>query len=1194
MQKKFYLLSFFSFLCFALQAQVADVRFGKNRVQYHQDYDEWVQYESDNFVTYWYGEGRNIGQFVVQMAEYDFEYIQSILEHRVNDKLEIIVYTDVTDLKQSNIGNEEAFTNLTGQTKIVGNKIFVYFNGDHTNLRQQIREGIASVYLEAMLFGANLQEIVQNAVMLNLPDWFKQGLAAYLGASWNTELDNQLRDAILDEDFKNFEIFAEENPKLAGQSLWYFIGENFGLSTVSNLLYLTRINRSIESGFLYVLGSPYEVVIRDWMMHFTARYKGEDAARNTPVGQAMKFKNKRKLPVTQLKISPNGQKVVYVTNEIGKTKVYLQDVNTGEREVIFKTGFRNAFQTTDYNYPLLSWNPNGQELAILYEKRDVPKLMIYNTITKKKEVSDLASNYQRVYSIDYVNTYTLVFSATVGGFSDLFMYYTKTRQSERITRDFYDDLDASFVNIGNKKGILFASNRQDSLIATLRMDTILPTNNFDIFYYDLETKSKELVRVTNTPFANERQPIAIDTSYFSYLSDWSGVFNREAAYLEEYLHHKDQIITLEDGEEIRIHIDSTLENLDSLPVDTIVIVPVIKQRAIAHTTTNYQRNIVLQDKALRANRMVEMIYKDGTPEVYFSPVAIDTVVNPKLTRYQNTKIKLIQESPFSVERPEKTRKRKRRKAKIETETSTPITAEPAEKVVEAPAVTPAKQDTSKIDITNYLFQSEFDEEPEKEEEKVEKVAEADKEGEKTQDEKISDQENIQPNPDLTIVPVQKEIVSRDQEGDDPLFEEKKVYRFRPGRIVPYRLKFRTDFVTTKMDNTLLFDGLESIASNPDGFSYPPPGILFKANFKDLFEDYEFEGGLRVPTSFNGTEYFAIFNNRKKRLDQRFAVYRRNLRIAEDNSVQAQRQENNILLGQYGVSYPLDIFRSIRATATIRRDRVLQLATDRATLEEPTISDQRIGIKLEYVFDNTLDVALNIKNGTRYKIWGEMVKKFALNFTDEFSFEADRGFMTILGLDARHYQRLDRNSIFAVRLAAATSFGSEQNLYFLGGVDNWLFPTNITEISTPQTGNFAYQTQAANLRGFGSNIRNGASYALVNTELRMPIFKYLSRRIRSSFLRNFQVIGFFDVGTAWVGSSPYSDENPLNTSFFPEGNPDSAVRVKVTYFRDPIVAGYGVGARALLFGYFVRVDYAWGIETREVQDPVWHFSLGMDF
>lgn len=1192
MQKKIYLLSFFSFLFLALQSQVADVRFGKNRVQYHQDYDEWVQYESDNFTTYWYGEGRNIGQFVVQMAEYDFEYIQSILEHRVNDKLEIIVYTDVTDLKQSNIGNEEAFTNLTGQTKIVGNKIFVYFNGDHTNLRQQIREGIASVYLEAMLFGANLQEIVQNAVMLNLPDWFKQGLAAYLGAPWNTELDNQLRDAILDKDFKNFEVFADENPKLAGQALWYFIGENFGLSTVSNLLYLTRINRSIESGFLYVLGSPYEIVIRDWAMHFTARYKGEESARDTIQGQALQFKNKRKLPLTQLKMSPNGQKVVYATNEIGKYKVYLQDVNTGERQVIFKSGFRNAFQTTDYGYPLISWSPNGQELAILYEKRDVPKLMLYNTITKKKEVTDLASDYQRVYSIDFVNTYTLVFSATVGGFSDLFLYYTKTRQSERITRDFYDDLDASYVNIGNKRGILFASNRQDSMLATLRMDTILPMENFDIYYYDLETKNPELVRVTHTPFANERQPMALDTTHFSYLTDWSGVFNREVAYLEEYLHHYDQIITLEDGEEIIINADSTLENIDSLPVDTIVIVPIIKQRAIAHPVSNYQRNIVLQDKASRANRMVEMFYRDGKPMVFVHPIDIDTVITPPLTKYQSKRIKMTQEAPISFNRPDR-RKKKKKKAKVETEEVTvPIEAETDEKVVQAPPPAEVKQDTGKIDINNYLFQSEFDDNTPKKE-----VEATPKPEEKTSDlakEENTDENAIQPNPDLTIVPINKEIVSQPTAIDELLVDEKRVYRFRPGRIAPYRLKFRTDYVTTKMDNTLLFDGLESIASNPDGFSYPPPGILFKANFKDLFEDYEFEGGLRVPTSFNGTEYFAVFHNRKKRLDQRFAVYRRNLRIAEDNSVQAQRQENNILLAQYGVSYPLDIFRSFRATATVRRDRVLQLATDRATLEEATIRDQRIGVKLEYVFDNTLDVALNIKNGSRYKIFAEVVKKFSLNFTDKLTFEANKGFMTILGLDARHYQRLDKNSIFAVRMAAATSFGSEQNLYFLGGVDNWLFPTNITEIPTPPDGNFAYQTQAANLRGFGSNIRNGSSYALINAELRSPIFKYFSRRIRSSFIRNFQLVGFFDVGTAWAGSSPYSDENPLNTSFFPEDNPDSAVRVKVTYFRDPIVAGYGVGARALLFGYFARVDYAWGIETREIQPPMWHFSLGMDF
>ena len=172
--------------------QTPDVTFGKNRVQFHQDYDEWKMYESPNFITYWYGQGRNIGQASVQFAEYDFSEIQNILEHRLNTKIEIIVYADITDLKQNNIGSEDAFENTTGQTKIVGNKLFIHFDGNHNHLRRDIREGIASVYLNAMLFGSNLQEIVQNAVLLNLPNWFKEGLVSFIGESWSTEKDLSL------------------------------------------------------------------------------------------------------------------------------------------------------------------------------------------------------------------------------------------------------------------------------------------------------------------------------------------------------------------------------------------------------------------------------------------------------------------------------------------------------------------------------------------------------------------------------------------------------------------------------------------------------------------------------------------------------------------------------------------------------------------------------------------------------------------------------------------------------------------------------------------------------------------------------------------------------------------------------------------------------------------------------------------
>jgi outer membrane protein assembly factor BamA len=149
-----------------------------------------------------------------------------------------------------------------------------------------------------------------------------------------------------------------------------------------------------------------------------------------------------------------------------------------------------------------------------------------------------------------------------------------------------------------------------------------------------------------------------------------------------------------------------------------------------------------------------------------------------------------------------------------------------------------------------------------------------------------------------------------------------------------------------------------------------------------------------------------------------------------------------------------------------------------------------------------------------------------------------------------------------------------------------------DIPQPQSKDFAYQTLAANVRGFTRNIRNGNSFVLGNAELRVPIMKYLTTKpIQSSFWRNMQVVGFFDFGTAWTGASPFTDDNPINTVYV---SSPPTVFVKVRYFRDPIVAGYGAGLRTSLFGYFLRADYAWGIETKVVQKPILYVSMGMDF
>jgi len=1137
--QRFLFLGLVIFSSLAAHTQGAQVEFGKNRVQYHRDFDEWSEYESEHFITYWYGEGRNIGQAAVQIAEQEFLAVQGIMEHRINNKLQLVVYVDLTDIKQSNVGSEEAFTNTGGQTKIVGNKIFVYFDGDHNHLRRQIREGIASVFLEAMLFGASLQEIVQNAVMLSLPEWFKQGLVAYVGESWNPELDNQLRDALLREDFPGFERFAAENPRLAGHAMWYYIGSNFGNNAVSNLLYLTRINRSVESGYQYVLGSQYKEVLSVWERYFRRRYAQDVTNRDTPNRGALKIKNRRNVPITQISIHPNGRSVAYVLNEMGRFSVWTQEARSDERKRLFRHGVRNAFQTTDYNYPLIAWNPNGKELAVIYERRDVIKLLRINTENKKTEVNDITSPFQRIHSLDYSSPTSLILTATVRGFSDVYQYFIPTTQSERITGDIYDDLDARFVRIGQQRGVLFASNRPDSLLAPARLDSVLPLGRFDLFFYDLDRRSNELVRITHTPDADEFSPVAVDSARFAYISTRSGMANREVAFLEEYIHHYDQILQLKDGAEIILHADSAWVGIDSAAVDSIIIRPVVKQRAVTHVNSDYDRSLLQQSASLRAGRIAELMLRERRHRIFVRDMTPDSVFRPAPTWFRQPPVAAL---------PPKADK-----------------AAPASATLpELPALPPVAPDTGKIDIDKYLFQTEFD--------PAEKPAVTVKPADAEATEDIR----------LFVPPPPAAAAARRPE----------MHRFRPGLITASRLQFHTDFVTTQMDNSILFEGLESFSLNPQRFTYPVPGMMFKANFKDLLEDYELEGGLRLPTTFNGIEYYVTYKNKKRRLDQSFSVYRRNTRMSTEGAILPSRKDLNTILGQYGVRYPLDLFTSLRATATLRRDRLTQLATDFPSLTTPTRSEQRIGLKLEYVFDNTIDVATNIKNGTRYKFYADFYKAFNFQIGNGATFEFDKGFLGVLGFDARHYIRLGKFPVLALRAAGASSFGSQRFLYYLGGVDNWLLPRFDNSVPIAQPGaDFAFQAYAGPMRGFNLNIRNGNSYAVVNTELRLPVFRMLSRRIGSNFLRNFQMVGFFDMGTAWEGSDPFSTDNPLNSSVITNGN---RVIVKINYFREPVVAGYGVGIRSMLFGYFIRADYAWGIETRTVQRPKLFLALGLDF
>lgn len=363
-----------------------------------------------------------------------------------------------------------------------------------------------------------------------------------------------------------------------------------------------------------------------------------------------------------------------------------------------------------------------------------------------------------------------------------------------------------------------------------------------------------------------------------------------------------------------------------------------------------------------------------------------------------------------------------------------------------------------------------------------------------------------------------------------------------------------------------------------------PGIngLVQIGMSDAFEDYRIFGGFKLSADLRSNEFLLGYEDRRLRWDKTYTAYRQS--FPSSTAAGAPKILSHVL--GYSLRYPFNEVAAFKTTFNYRNDRSVFLSTDLDALVKRTEYDNWISNKSEYIFDNSVQKAINIFNGIRFKVFGEY-----FNQIDDVSKN-----LIVIGTDFRYYQKIYKNFIYAFRTAASSSFGSQKLVYYLGSTDNWINLSTRTNtfnrnIPIDQNQNYAFQALATNMRGFNQNIRNGSSFAVMNHELRLPLFTTIyNRPLRSDFLNNFQVIGFFDAGTAWTGISPFDANNEYNSEVI--SSPPVTVTLKRT--RQAIVYGYGWGLRSRLLGYFIRFDWAWGIDDQVRQPRIFYLSLATDF
>ncbi len=1072
------------------------MEFGKNRVKYEDFF--WTYYSYDRYDVYFYEEGKDLANYVSKSAKKQITAIEKLFDYSIDERYQFIVYNKQSDFKQSNIGlsTEEQY-NTGGITHIVGTKIILYYEGDHAKLDAQIREGIAQVLIDQIMYGGNVREMLKNNTLLNLPEWYQKGLVSYVANDWNSDIDSRVKDGILSGKYKNINRLEGNDAVFAGHALWKHIADNYGESVISNILYMTKVSRNIDNSALFVLGISIGNLWEECFDSFTTKYTEKDTTKTSPAESSILPKPKAARVYSQLKVSPDGNYVIYTTNEMGQYKIWLYDVRKKKTKRILKSG-QKIDRINDYSYPLVAWHPSGKIFSYIIERKGYLVMTTYELATKEKTERNI-TGFEKILDYSYnTDGNKFVMSAVQKGQTDIFLFTAASSAYDQITKDIYDDLTPRFVH--GSKEIVFASNRP---VDTLFFDPKRKYENAqphkDLFIFNNVTKSRLLKRVTNTPTIDETYPTDYDSIHISYLSDLNGIRNRYVA-----------------------RFDSVIAFIDTAAHYRTVVT--------SFPITNYSRSIIEQDINVKSHKFSEIIFEKGKYKMYVTPLINASSLLP--VELTNTSFRDYKNRVEKKEQVEMNAKNK-----IYNETPQVENVRTIKNTVPF-----LKKDSTEIDINNYTFENE----------------------QKKSDKKPDKAKESQSRNDSV-----KTIATR---GDA---------EFQLGKQKNYNTNYAVDYVVSQLDNSFLNNSYQKFSGGGSPI-YLNPGLnaFFKVGMSDLFEDYCITGGMRLSFDLNNNEYFLSYENRMKNIDKQIVLHRQGLLNVADNNSIVKIFTHDV---KYVLRYPFNEVASLRGTASFRNDRTVYLATNDNTLPKPNTQENWVFVKGEYVYDNTIKKGLNLYNGMRAKVFGEYYRQIDKVKTDFF----------VVGFDARYYQKIHRDLIWANRIAASTSFGNKKLIYYMGGVDNWFGPkfNNTTNIATDQ--NYAYQTLATNMRGFFQNIRNGNSFAVMNSELRFPIFKYLSKRpIRSDFAQNFQIITFGDLGTAWTGNSPYSEKNSLNTTVI--GNALTPLIITLNTQHNPIVGGYGWGVRSRIFGYFIRVDRAWGVQDGIILKPLTYLSLSLDF
>ncbi|NLE02637.1 MAG: peptidase S9, partial [Fibrobacter sp.] len=442
-----------------LSANISGQYFGRNKVRYENF--KFKVLSTPSFKIHFYKSEEDAVRNASEQLEIWNKRFQKLFGNTLPENQPIILYANHADFQQTNAIGGLISQDVGGVTEGFLNRVIIPLTGIQSENDHVLGHELVHAFQYQLLRGSEAGISGGDQI----PLWFIEGMAEYLSSGSSSALSSMwIRDAVLHDKLPTITMIGEDAqyfPYRYGHVLWAYIGGRFGDNSIVEL-FNSVLQLGWYRGFENTLGKSIDTLSIEWQNAVKRKYSQYIQNRTKPSELGTLLLKPGDMNLSPV-VSPDGSKFVFFSaRDLFTIDLFLADTSGKITQKIVTTETDAHFDALRFINSAASWSPDGERVAFSVFKKGDNAISIFNVKKRRTEKTIEFDTIDAVYNLAWSpDGRKILISGTAGGICDLYLLDINSGSVERITNDFYAELQPVWAPDG--RSIAFATDRdQDS------------------------------------------------------------------------------------------------------------------------------------------------------------------------------------------------------------------------------------------------------------------------------------------------------------------------------------------------------------------------------------------------------------------------------------------------------------------------------------------------------------------------------------------------------------------------------------------------------------------------------------------------------------------------------------------------------------------------------------------------------------